>query len=45
MMNLDKILNVDEAIENYICSIWNEMTRNYIRPIWNSVGNWELDLT
>jgi len=41
-MNLDKILNVDEAIENYIRSIWNEMTRNYIHPIWNSIGDWEL---
>ena len=32
-MNVDRILNADEKIENYICLIWNEMTRNYIRPI------------
>ena len=53
-MNLGKILNVDEAIvnyiypirnemiRNYICPIWNEMTRNYICPIWKSGGDWEL---
>ena len=34
-MNLDKIMNADEVIENYICLIQNEMIRNYIYPIWN----------